>query len=173
MKTKVKTKKSASTRIGEKTLAMRKKLWPEIDDDIIWNRKRNTGFTTIPRGMPYIMQIMDFMSSGKPVSQAYLTLWCRTYDEYMITITNPQTMAFESGFTGQRSGTTWKRRMEILEELGFIKSKSGASGTFNYVLILNPYLIIKKIKEEGKMIPENIYNGLLQRANDIGAKELF
>lgn len=169
----MKTKKSASEKIGEKTLAMRKQLWPKIDDDILWHRKRKTGYTTIPRGMSYIMQIMDYMSSGKPVSQTYLPLWCHTYDEYMITIANPRIMAFESGFTGQRAEATWKGRMKILEELGFIKSKPGASGTYNYVLILNPYTVIKKIKEEGRMIPEHMYNALLERTKEIGATDLF
>ena len=166
-------KKSASQKIGEKTLALRQKLWPDISDDILWHRKRKTGYTTIPRSMAHILQIMNSLSSGKPLGQTYLTLWCHTFDEYMVTIANPRLMAFEAGFTGQRAEATWNGRMKKLVELGFIDAKPGASGSFNYVLILNPYTAIKDLKSRGVTIPANIYNSLLQRMKDIGANDLI
>lgn len=167
------TKKSVSQKIGEKTFALRQELWPEISDDMLWHRKRKTGYTTIPRSMAYIIQIMNSLSSGKPLGQTYLTIWCHTYDEYMVTIANPRLMAFESGFTGQRSEATWNSRMKLLVKLGFIDAKPGASGPFNYVLILNPYTAIKDLKEQDEPIPANISNALLQRMKDIGANDLI
>ncbi len=167
------TKKTISKKISEKTLALRQKLWPDISDDMLWHRKRKTGFTTIPRTMVYIIQTMNSLSSGKPLGQTYLSLWCHTYDEYMVTIANPRIIAFESGFTGQRAEATWIGRMKSLVELGFIDAKPGASGTYNYVLILNPYTTIKKLKDQGEPIPVNIYNALLQRMKDIGANDLI
>jgi RNA recognition motif-containing protein len=166
-------KKSVSQKIGEKTLALRRNLWPEITDDILWHRKRKTGYTTIPRAMAYIIQIMNSLSTGKPLGQAYLTLWCHTYDEYMVTIANPRLMAFESGFTGQRAEATWNGRMKALVELGFIDAKPGASGLYNYVLIFNPYTAIKELKNQKEPIPINIYHALLQRMKDIGANDLI
>jgi hypothetical protein len=166
-------KKNISKKIAEKTLALRQKLWPEISVDMLWHRKRNTGYTTIPRSMVYIMQIMNSLSSGKPLGQTYLSLWCHTYDECMVTIANPKIMAFESGFTGQRAESAWSSRMKSLLELKFIDAKPGAAGPYNYVLILNPYSVIKKLKDQHKPIPENIYNALLQRMKDIGANDLI
>lgn len=166
-------KKSASQKIGEKKLALRQELWPEISDDMLWHRKRKTGYTTIPRTMAYIQQIMNSLSSGKPLGQAYLALWCHTFDEYMVTIANPRLMAFESGFTGQRAEASWNARMKTLIDFGFIDAKPGASGALNYVLILNPYTAIKSLKEKGMPIPANVYNALLQRMKDIGATDLI
>jgi len=167
------TKKTISQKIGEKTLALRRELWPDISDDMLWHRKRKTGYTTIPRSMVYIIQIMNSLSSGKPLGQTYLSLWCHTYDEYMVTIANPRVMAFESGFTGQRAEATWSGRMKSLVELEFIDAKPGASGPYNYVLILNPYTTIKRLKDQQEPIPVNIYNALLQRMKDIGANDLI
>ncbi len=166
-------KKSVSQKIGEKTLALRRELWPEISDDILWHRKRKTGYTTIPRSMTYILQIMNSLSSGKPLGQTYLTLWCQTFDEYMVRIANPRVIAFESGFTGQRAEATWNGRMKTLVELGFIYAKPGASGPYNYVLIFNPYTAIKELKKREEPIPVNIYNALLQRMKDIGANDFI
>jgi hypothetical protein len=122
--------------------------------------------------MSYIFQIMNWLSPGKPVSQVYFVLWCHTFDEYMITIANPRSMAFEAGFTGERAESTWAGKMKILCDLGFIEGKPGASGPYNYVLILNPYTAIKDLRRQKKAIPENLYNAFLQRTKDIGAKDL-
>jgi hypothetical protein len=82
-------------------------------------------------------------------------------------------MAYESGFTGQRAVYTWKDRMKNLTEIGFIKSASGASGEFSYVLILNPYYVVKEIKKgRSPHISSELYNALYQRSLDIGAKDL-
>src|SRR5262249_3715994 len=80
--------------IGQKQLALRNKLWPSIKDDKLWLRKTKTGFTTVPRTMPLIMEIMDAMSKGKPVSTTYLELWCRAFDECFVTLNKPREMAF-------------------------------------------------------------------------------
>lgn len=165
-------RKSASQIISEKTLGLRQSFWPKITDEMLWHRKRKTGYTTIPRTMTYIMQIMNSLSSGKPLSQTYMVLWCHTFDEYMVTVANPKLMAFEAGFTGQRAEAAWTDRMKKLQELGFIDAKPGASGIFNYVLILNPYEAIKKLKEKKGAIPENIFNTFLQRVKEIGANDL-
>lgn len=165
-------KKSASQKISEKNLALRQQLWPTVTDAILWHRKQKTGFTTVPRTMSYIFQIMNSFSSGKPVSQVYFALWCHTYDECMVTIAHPRLMAFESGFTGERAENTWNGRMKILCDLGFIEAKSGASGPYNYVLIVNPYTAINNLKKNGMSIPVNIYNAFFQRTKDAGATDL-
>ncbi len=59
--------------------------------------------------------------------------------------------------------------MKKLEELGFIKSAKGASGDFHYILILNPYLIVKQLHENDEYeVPPDLYNTLLERIEEIG-----
>jgi len=166
------TKKRIVKKITQKTLQLRNSLWPDLKEDMLWSRKTKKGFTTIPRGMSHIVQIMNELSSGKPLASTYLILWCHTYDEYMVTIPNPRVMAFEAGFTGQRAESTWKDRMKKLVKLGFIKAEPGPSGPYNYVLILNPYITIKELQANNK-ISRDRYNALLQRAGDIGADDLL
>ena len=165
-------KRSPGKKMAEKVLKMRKAFWPEVTEDILWNRKKRKGFTTIPRAMPFFMIIMDELSSGKPLSKTYFTLWCHVFDEPLIEIKNPISFAFESGFSGQRLVSTWTDRMRKLAELGFIKSKPGQYGEFSVILILNPYIIIKKLHDNGVHTSEDSYNGLLQRMIQIGATDL-
>jgi hypothetical protein len=129
---------------SQRRLDVRKALWPTVGDEVLWLRKQNDGFTTIPRTMPLINKIIDRLSGkGFPLSSTYLTLWCHVFDEAYVEIRNAKELAFESGFGGNRAETTWLVRMRKLKELGFIDSKSGSSGDFHYVLLLNPLLVIK------------------------------
>lgn len=144
-------------------------LWGEDFDELkIWDRQENKGFTTIPRTLPYIIRIMDSMSEkGSPLGSTYLALWCRVFDEGFIEIKENKTIAYESGFTGQRAVHTWTGRMRMLNELGFIDAKSGPQGEFQYVILINPFAVIKE-KYKGREKNE-AYNALSARMVDVGA----
>lgn len=157
--------------IANKQLALRNKLWPQLKEHEIWDRKKKKGFTTIPRAMPIFMTIMDSMSKEK-VSAVYFELWCRAFDEHLVVLNNKEDMAFHAGFMGQRRVQTWTSRLDILNKLGFIKLASGSLGTRSYALIVNPYEVIKKHRRNKKSgIPESLYNALIGRASEIGADE--
>ena len=66
----------------KRTLKLRDEMWPDLEDHDLWQRNKEVGFTTIPRTMPLLLQIMDDRSNGKPVSGCYLALWGRVWDEW-------------------------------------------------------------------------------------------
>lgn len=161
-----------ASRIQKNNQTLRKQLWGDIEPNKIWNRKESTGYTTLPRTMPIIFQIIDNLAEkSKPVSAVYFSLWCRVFDESFIEIKNQEQMAFESGYSGQRAVSTWRSRMKNLSSLGFIDIKEGASGEFSYVLLFNPYMVIKRYHAEGK-IQLIKYNAIFARALEVGAKDL-
>lgn len=163
-------KKVASKLTSRKRGEMRSRFWPEIDESRLWIRTRNQGFTTLPRTFTLIARILDRLSGkGVPLADTYLTLWCWVFDEAMVEIRNPKEFAFESGFTGARAEATWKSRMRRLEELGFIKSKPGIAGEFQYVLLMNPLHVIRETYE-GKEHDE-AYNALVSRMLQVGADD--
>ena len=149
-------KKKRRTKMEVKAAKLRKDFWPDIKDEDLWDRLRNDGFTTVPRTMAFIMGIIDSLSNkGQPAGQAYFVLWCHVFYESFVTIDNPLVFAAETGFSGER-------------ELGFIDAKDGASGDYNYVLILNPHIVIQKLKGT---IQESRFRQIYSRALDIGAKD--
>lgn len=171
MPTKIQTKKRAS-KMSKRTLELRGQLWPDLDESLLWDRTRAKGFTTIPRTMPFILDIMDDLAGkGTPVSKAYLGLWCRIFDEGMLELKDYHDLASESGFTGQRAVHTWKQRMSILVELGFIKAESGQKGDYDYILLLNPYNVIKSHYDSGN-VSKPKYIAFFSRAQAIGASDL-
>ncbi len=163
-----------SVRMTNKRLKLRKQHWPDITNDDLWLRKKTKGFTTIPRGISLIMRIMDSLSLKKPLANTYMALWCYGSDEMTITIQRPRQMALESGFTGQRAENTWRERMKKLEELGFIRSIEGVTGNFHYVLLLNPYQVVKNLNnDERHDVPSVLYHTLIDRVDGIGEVSLM
>lgn len=168
------TKKSLGQRMLDKQNKIREEVFGTINPEHVWHRKRNDGFTTIPRTMPLIGAIMDSLSGkGKPVFTTYLELWCRSNDEGFVTLTHPADTAFASGFTGQRGVGTWKERIKKLEALKFLDTRPGVSGSIHYVQLWNPYLVIKYHKtQETDGFLKDRYNALFERVISIGASDL-
>ncbi|MEQ3291564.1 hypothetical protein [Klebsiella oxytoca] len=162
-------------RSGRRSLATKREnlligLWgEELEELNIWSRHEHDGFTTLPRTLTYINRILDFLGgSGSPLSQTYLALWCRVFDEGFVEIRDKDAFAYEAGFSGQRAVTTWSGRMKKLRDLGFITTKPGVSGEFQYVIILNPFPVIKDIYESKEK--DERYNALIGRMQEVGAK---
>jgi hypothetical protein len=152
----------------ERALQMRTTNWPDVPESQLWNRSKCHGYTTIPRTLPLVMNVIDTLSKNKPAGRAYFGLWCRTYDESVVIVENPMSMAFEAGFSGERAVTTWRQRMETLRELGFIDAKPGSSGEFHFVLLYNPHWVIWKLKSR---IQTQTFMQMHDRAVDIGATD--
>ncbi|MFM9843916.1 MAG: hypothetical protein ACKVOI_13195 [Dongiaceae bacterium] len=164
---------SRRRKVVERQLALRERLWPKVSEEKLWIRqdrvgKYKAGFTTMPKTIPLILDIMDDLANGKRVSKTYLELWCRAFDECFVTLSNRGDLAFYSGFAGQRGERTWVGRMRLLHKLKFIDIKPGPSGELSYALIWNPYHVIKshhKARTPG--LTEAKYNALLARASEI------
>src|SRR5271166_3941141 len=62
---------SRAERLENSRLSLRNHLWPHVTPDRLWSRKSAKGFATVPRTLPLIMQIMDRLNVGKPVSSVY------------------------------------------------------------------------------------------------------
>ena len=121
-----KQKRQRAKKIRSKTLKLREQLWPNLDLDRLWDRTERHGFTTMPRTMPLILQIMDILApKGQPVSLTYLSLWCRVFDESFLRLQNPNEIASEVGFSGQRALTTWNSRMKRSAPSGMRSKHSG------------------------------------------------
>lgn len=162
-------KKTRKSKMDVKAEKSQKEFWSDIKDEDLWDSSLNNGYAPMPRTMSLIMNIIDDLSKNQPAGRAYFVLWCyRRPKSSLVIIENPLVFAAETGFSGERALTTWKQRMKILQELGFIDAKEGASGAFHYVLILNPHVVVQKLKDR---IQESRFRQMYDRALDIGAKD--
>jgi hypothetical protein len=139
---------------------------------MLWSMD-NDGWVALPRLMPLMLSIMDDLSGkGFPVSRTYLELWSRIrIEESFLALNRPEEMAFHAGFEGQRALRTWRDRMQRLAKLGFIGVRPGPLGELSYVVINNPYHIIKRAYLANQ-VHENKWQALVIRANEVGAFDI-
>ena len=142
--------------------------FPDVPNAWLWNRKSNDGYTTIPRTLPIAMQAIDVQSKGQPAGHTLFCLWARSPDHPLISIENPSTFASEAGFIGERAVDTWRRRMKKLRELNFITNKTGASGEFHYVLLMNPNSAME-LMYRLDLMQGGLYSRFIDRAIEVGA----
>jgi len=142
--------------------------FPGYSKEWLWQRKVNDGYTTVPRTLPYVMQAVDEACKGQPPGHTLFCLWARSPDHPLLIIENPATLAAEAGFSGERAVDTWRRRMRHLHELKAIDVKKGASGDFNYVLLMNPNVCMEWMFQSGR-VQTDLYGRFLTRVTDIGA----
>lgn len=119
------------------------------------------------------MSIIDDLTKGTPASSIYLDLWCRTYPEMYVSLSEQTKLAYGSGFTGQRARRTWQERVRLLKDLGFILTAEGMAGEFSHAVVINPHIALKRLKDKkhpGLLISK--YNALLERANEVGAPDV-
>lgn len=138
--------------------------WPP---QLVWRRKTNDGFTTLPRTMPLVMQVIDSQSKGQPAGHTLFCLWARSPDNPLVVIEHPATFAAEAGFDGERAVDTWRRRMKTLLALNFISAKKGPSGDFHYVLLLNPNVAVELLWQK-QLIQAGLYSRFLDRLAEVG-----
>src|ERR1700730_13317870 len=164
----VKQEKARASKMERRAREMRAALWPRAPQEHLWDRKKAAGFTTMPRTMAYIMNIIDSLTKGQPAGMTYLTIWCRLFYSGIVELGTEKQMALEAGFTGERAVDTWRKRMRHLKEHGFIEYRGGSDHDFQWVLVYNPHHIIQRL---GDKVQQRLKAAWRDRTIEVGAKD--
>jgi hypothetical protein len=141
---------------------MREQLWPGSSAEI-YNHRQTDGFVTIPRTLSLILGLIEELAvKGKNTTRVYVDLWCRTWPEQFIEVSDEDTWAFASGLTVK----SWRQRIDVLKELGFIDVKPNGKRQYGYIVLLDPHKVVKKLHTAGK-IKDHWYGAYVKRASEI------
>jgi hypothetical protein len=130
---------------AQKREQLRESLWPG-SANLIWSRKTNDGFATIPRVLSLVMYLIKQLSPKGDPSVVYLELWARAFDEGIVSITDEHACAFASGYCGNRAVRTLREHVFKLAELGFVKIKPQGNRETAHILILNPLAVCVSLR---------------------------
>ena len=164
----VKQDQARASKMERRALEMRTELWRQVPEEYLWDRKKAAGFTTMPRTMAYLMNIIDSLTKGQPAGMTYLTVWCRLFYPGIVELATEKQMAFESGFTGERAVDTWRKRMRHLKRLGFIDYQGGGDHDFQWVLVYNPHHVMQRL---GDKVQQRLRAAWRDRAIAVGARD--
>ena len=119
-----------------------------------WNGT-GSGWFKGPRTLPLILALLSSktLTGGRDVSRVYLELLARHMDGGVVEIGNEADHAYASGYTGTRAIRTWHERIQILQRLGFIKSKHVGNQRYKLVLLVDPLVAIANLRKQGA-VPE-------------------
>lgn len=119
----------------------------------VWTGEGNKGWFRSPRTLPLLLTLLrsKALSDRQDPSTAYLALWARMVDGGVIEITNEQALAYEAGYTGNRALRTWRERMKMLVDLGFIEAKQIGNEPYRWVALLDPAVAVAKLVKAGKV----------------------
>ena len=147
---------------------LRDEFWPDCDG-LVWDRHKNEGFTTVPRLLSLILVLIKQLAGkrGDP-SRAYLDLWLRARDEGFINVIEDEDFAYSSGYAGTRALRTWRERIFVLKEIGFIDIKPRGNTDIGYILLWNPLQVAVDLNVQGR-VEEEWWNAFQGRATEIGA----
>jgi hypothetical protein len=123
--------------------------------DLAWNGT-GSGWFKGPRTLPLILTLLSSktLTGGRDVSRVYLELLARHMDGGVVEIGNEADHAYAAGYTGTRAIRTWHERMQILQRLGFIKSKQVGNQRYKLVLLVDPLVAIANLRKQGS-VPES------------------
>ena len=142
----VKGKKVAKERREQ----LRKDFWPDED---FWTASKAKGWFSATRTLSLILGLMDSkpLSGTRAPSKVYVELLTRHFDSGIIEMKSEDEHAYAAGYTGNRAVRSWRERMQLLEELGFIKTKEAGGRSFHYVLLMHPTVAVKQLYGENKV----------------------
>lgn len=155
--------------------AIRKLHWPVVQDAQLWllDGERG-GFAQVPRTLSLISEVVikHAVKAKTGVSSAagstYNVLWLHTQGEGISKIDIEADAALEAGYGGERGISTFRKHIRVLKDLGFIDFIEESRGRVKWVLMLNPYQVVKKLHAEG-FVDKRHYAAVQERAHAIGS----
>jgi hypothetical protein len=145
---------------ADRRAQLKEHYWPQ---DEAWNGA-GAGWFKGPRTLPLILALLSDknLTAGRDISRVYLELLSRHFDGGVIEMGNEADHAFAAGYTGSRAVRTWHERVQLLQELGFIKSKHVGNQRYKLVFLVDPLVAITRLREAGRA-PDSWWEAYLLR----------
>jgi hypothetical protein len=141
---------------------IRAEFWP---NEIPWTgEKPETGWFRAPRTLPLVLMLLSDkkLIGAADLGGVYLELLARHRDAGVVEMVSPGEHSYAAGYTSRRSVRSWQERMKALEQLGFIKSRSGGNQQYKYVLLVHPTVVVQNLYDQNK-VPKAWYDNYRQR----------
>ena len=161
---------------NEAAMALRNLHWPNITPKQLWLLDGNRGgFSQVPRTLALFNSVIRYAvkrKTGKTsaAGNTYMVLWLHIYGQGVAKIENETDAAFEAGYGGERGKSTFRSHMHVLKDLGFIDFGEGPRGPMQYVLMLNPYMVLQKLLKDN-LVEKKYYAAIIERLHTSGSGE--
>jgi len=162
--------RKAPHKLAVRRLGLRDQLWPGVAETL-WHRTTEDGYSTVPRTLPLIMTLIDDLKGkGKDISRVYFDLWCRQVDDCFVEVTDEESFAYSSGYPTQgRNVRSWRERIDMLADLGFIAIQPNGSRKYGYILLWHPHRVVLELRAQGR-VGDPWWGAFSKRVSEVGAE---
>jgi len=146
--------------------------WPTVTDAQVWSSEAG-GFAIMPRTAGMVAEVVireahkKMFKTSSAAGITYMTVWLHSQASGVARIDSEEDAAFESGYGGERGVTTFRRHMRTLKTMGFIDFVEESRGRVKWILIFNPYQVVRKLHEDGHLETQT-FRAVTERAMGIG-----
>jgi hypothetical protein len=160
--------KKAHGTADERRAKLREQFWPNED---AWTGEGERGWFRAPRTLPLILALLSSkeLSGNCDPSSVYMELLARHIGQGVIEMSNEGDHAYAAGYASNRGIQTWRERMKLLEQNGFIRTKKIGNQRYKYVLLVHPGTALQRLRDAHK-IPDLWWD--TYRARQSETKEL-
>lgn len=123
---------------------VRDEYWPDAPS-VAFDPKGG-GWAQVPRTIPLIATLIDALAAREKPSRVYTALWLYDYGDGFVELPDLARFTVELGYTTRRGERSVTERLQILEDLGFVRSRPLASRKFGYVLLLDPHQVVAPMR---------------------------
>ncbi len=157
----LKAKKGTGGAVGRRN-SIRQEFWAGVP---YWEGPKEKGYFCSPRTLPFILQALSAkaVSGDKDPGSVYIELLSRHIGEGVVEMTHEEDHAFAVGYRGTK---TWKDRMKVLENAGFIRSSSSGR-KYAKVLLVHPSFAMKALNDSGR-VHKRLWDAYRQRQIEMG-----
>ncbi|QHJ01753.1 hypothetical protein GT347_27235 (plasmid) [Xylophilus rhododendri] len=158
--------------MAEYAKEIRELHWPTVTGDQVWSSETG-GFAMLPRTAGMVAEVVireahkKMFKASSAAGTTYITVWLHAQACGVARIDSEEDAAFESGYGGERGVTTFRRHLRTLKAMGFIDFVEESRGRVKWILIFNPYQVVKKLHEEGNLTTPT-FRAVSERAIGIG-----
>jgi hypothetical protein len=133
----------------ERRRKLKEEFWP---DAAAWLGPEESGYFCAPRSLPYILQALSSkdVSGDRGPGRVYLELLSSHHGQGVVEMTHEDEHSYGAGYTSGRASRTWKDRMKVLEEAGFIQVTSSGR-KYSKVLLVHPSVAMQRLRDQNKI----------------------
>ena len=135
----------------------------------VWDRKAEVGYTTVPRTLGLITALLKQLCKGGDPSSVYVELWCRVYDEGLVEVRYAKELGVAAGFSPARAERSFRERVKLLRNLGFVKTAKRYDSDFDYIFLRHPDIVVRELEAGNKLPSSSWTEEYARRMQDIGA----
>lgn len=146
--------------------------WPTVTDEQVWSSEAG-GFAIVPRTAGMVAEVVireahrKMFNASSAAGTTYMTVWLHSQASGVSRIESEEDASFESGYGGERGVTTFRRHLRTLKQMGFIDFIEESRGRVKWILIFNPYQVVKKLYDDGHL-QKQTFRAVSERAMGIG-----